>query len=120
MGEGAARPRALQKCSTGLAGAKRFGAAGARRGVGSTHITVFKAVLKAGSTNEFVQKAGVETVACPDGIYGLNGERSRMKTVFAAFGECALRSALDNDDGDEPGKDIERVIEGGGACECAR
>src|SRR6266850_671283 len=94
--------QALQESLAVLAVAKCFGAAGARRGEGSTHIAVFKAVLKACSTNEFVQKASVETVACPDGIDGLNGERSSMKAVFAAFGECALRTALDDNDRNEP------------------
>ena len=102
-----------------LAVAKRFGAAGARRGEGSTHIAVFKAVLKAGPKNEFMQKAGVETVACPNGIYGLNGERSSMKAVFVAFGKRTFRTALDNNNGNETGQGVERVIEDAGACEFA-
>jgi hypothetical protein len=64
----------MQKALTLLAVAKRLGAAGARRGQGSTHVAEFKAVREAGATNELVQEASIETVACPDGIDGLNRE----------------------------------------------
>jgi len=42
-----------------------------------------------------------------------------MKAVFAAFSKCALRTALDDNDGNETGQGIERVIEVVGACEFA-
>src|SRR5256885_11450669 len=66
--------RSLQKGLTVLAVAKRFGAAGTGRGEAGGRIAIFKAVLNVGSANELVQEASVETVACPDGIDGLNGE----------------------------------------------
>jgi len=68
-----------------LAIAKRFRAAGAGCGEAGARIAIFKAVLNFGSANELVQEASVETVACPDGIDGLNGERNSMKAIFAAL-----------------------------------
>ena len=82
--------------------AKRFGATGPARRESGTCVTVFNAILKAGSANKFVQEAGIETVACPNGIYGLNGKRGSLKAVFAAFGECALRAALNDNGGNKP------------------
>src|SRR6266481_7337945 len=101
-------PVALQKRLAVLTVAKRFGAASAAGGEASAHIAVIKAVLKAGSTNELMQEASVEAVARPDGIYGLNGKRSRMKAVFATFGECALRPALDDNYRKKPRQNFER------------
>ena len=91
-----------QKRFTVLAVAKRFGAAGAARGEPGANIAVGKAVLNIGSTNELIKKARVKTVACPDGIDGLNGERSSMESVFAAFRDCALRTAFDDNDRNDP------------------
>ena len=92
---------ALQKGFTVLAIAKSFSAAGAGRGEAGTHIAVFEAVLKVGSMNEFVQESCVETVACPNSVYGQNGERSSVKALFSAFGERASLTALDDNDGNE-------------------
>src|SRR2546429_9641875 len=90
---------ALQKLCAVLAIAKSFRAAGASRGEAGTHAAEFKAILKACSANEFVQEACVKTVSCPNSIDGLNGEGSSAKALFPAFGEHALRTALDDNDG---------------------
>ena len=57
-----------------------------------------------------MQEACVKTVSCPNSINGLNGERSSTKALFPAFGEHALRTALDDNDGNEMRQDIERSI----------
>ena len=84
-----------------LAIAKSFSAAGASRGEAGTHIAVFQAVLKAAATNEFVQEACVETVACSNSVDGLNGERSSMKALLSASGQYALRTTFDDNHGNE-------------------
>src|SRR5207244_13615550 len=83
--------------------AKRFCAAGARGRERSGGVAEFQAVRKTGSENEFVQEAGVETVARADGVHRLNAGWSSMKAILAALGKRALRAAFDHHGGDEPG-----------------
>jgi len=48
------------------------------------------------------RKPALKLSPAPDGIDGLNRERSSMKAVFAAFGECAFGATLDDNNRNEP------------------
>src|SRR5207248_7952946 len=61
----------------------------------------------------------VETVSCPNSVDGLTGERSSMKVLFSAFGQYALRTTLDDNDGNEMCQGVERAINVARACNLA-
>ena len=102
-----------------LAVAKRFGSPSAACGEASADIAIVKAILKAGSPHELMEESRIETIPCPDGIDRLDGERSRVKTVSAPPGECALRTAFDHNNGNELGENLKRTLDVARACEFA-
>src|SRR6266849_6948018 len=88
--------RFVQQGLTMLPIAKRLGATGASRGERGYCVAIIKEALKIGGENEFIQEAGIKTVAGADGIHRLNRQGRRMKLIFAASGNCAVQAALDH------------------------
>ena len=81
--------------------AKCFDPAGACGREACARNAKFQAVLYSRSSNKLVQKTSVEAVTRSNGIDWLNWKSRNAETLASVLGNCTLRTALDDNDGDE-------------------